>query len=112
MKTTIGNTFEDFKTALNNNPALQEEFKADPVKAAENLAIANPKDTDPWIYRIIVISLGLAIFSIIITLTIMTMTVTKDDFNPQIITIFTAISSGAIGALAGLLAPSPSNSKS
>jgi hypothetical protein len=106
--TTIENTFDDFKTTLNNNPKLQEEFREDPVRAAENLITTNPKYTDSWIYRIIVISLGLAIFSIIITLTVMTMSVKKDDFNPQIITIFTAISSGAIGALAGLLAPSPS----
>lgn len=110
MKTKIDNTFEDFKTALNNNPALQEEFKTDPVKAAENLVITNPKETDSWIYRIIVISLGLAILTIIIALTVMSMK-DGDQINAQVITIFTAISSGAIGALAGLLAPSPNNSK-
>ncbi|HJY14043.1 MAG TPA: hypothetical protein VJ304_14715 [Flavobacterium sp.] len=106
MKTTIDNTFDDFKTALNNNPILQQEFKEDPVRAAENFVITNPKETDPWIYRIIVLALGLAILSIIIGLVIITMN--KVTFDQQLITIFTAISSGAIGALAGLLAPSPS----
>lgn len=105
MKTSIDNTFEDFKAALNNNPALQQKFKEDPVKAAEAVVISNPKETDPWIYRIIVIALGAAILTIIIGLVIIT--VNRITFGEQLITIFTAISSGAIGALAGLLAPSP-----
>lgn len=106
MKTTIDNTFDDFKTALNNDLKLQQEFKDNPVIAAENLLITNPKDTDSWIYRIIVISMGIAILTIIITLTIMAITL-GEKLNNQVITVFTAISSGAIGALAGLLAPSP-----
>jgi hypothetical protein len=105
MKATIDNTFEDFKAALNNNPVLQQKFKEDPVTAAANVVISNPKETDPWIYRIIVMALGVAILTIIIGLVIIT--VNKITFGEQLITIFTAISSGAIGALAGLLAPSP-----
>lgn len=46
MKTTIDNTFDDFKTALNNDPKLQQEFRDNPVRAAENLVTTNPKDTD------------------------------------------------------------------
>lgn len=106
MKTTIDNTFDDFKTALNNDPKLQQEFRDNPVRAAENLLTINPKDTDSWIYRIIVVSMGIAILAIIITLTIMAISL-GEKLNNQVITVFTAISSGAIGALAGLLAPSP-----
>jgi hypothetical protein len=105
MKTTIENTFDDFKTALNNNPALQEQFKENPVRAAESLVTTNPKDTDYWIYRIIVIALGLAVLGIIAGLILITLN--SISFDNQLITVFTAISSGAIGALAGLLAPSP-----
>ncbi len=105
MKTTIDNTFEGFKAVLKNNPDLQKEFQEDPVKAVETIVTTNPKETDSWIYRIIVLALGLAILSIIIGLVIITMS--KVTFDQQLITIFTAISSGAIGALAGLLAPSP-----
>lgn len=107
MATTTDNTFDDFKTALNNNPILQQKFKEDPVSAAENVVISNPKETDPWIYRIIVMALGFAILLIIIELVIIT--INRITFGEQLITIFTAISSGAIGALAGLLAPSPNN---
>ena len=108
MITTIDNTFEDFKTALNSNPDLQREFRENPVKAAENIT-TNPKDTDSWIYRIIVLSFGLIILTIVITLTVMSMNGGGNQINAQVLTIFTAISSGSIGALAGLLAPSPSN---
>ncbi|WP_449401615.1 hypothetical protein [Chryseobacterium wanjuense] len=104
MKTTIDNSFEDFKTALNNSPDLQQEFRENPVKAAENIT-TNPKETDSWIYRIIVLSFGLIILTIVVTLTIMSMD--GSQINAQVLTIFTAISSGSIGALAGLLAPSP-----
>ncbi|WP_294209755.1 hypothetical protein [uncultured Chryseobacterium sp.] len=105
MKTTIDNTFDDFKAALNNNPKLQEEFKEDPVRAAESLATTNPKDTDSWIYRIIVLALGMSVLSIITGLIIIS--VNKIPLEEQLVTIFTAIASGSIGALAGLLAPSP-----
>ncbi len=106
MKTTIENTFDDFKTALNNNPALQEQFKENPVRAAENLVTTNPKDTDYWIYRIIVIMLGLAIIAIIAGLILLSFW-SDGEPDSQLVTIFATISSGAIGALAGLLSPSP-----
>lgn len=106
MKIPIDNTFEGFKVALKNDPDLQKEFQEDPVKAAETIITKNPIETDSWIYRIIVISLGIAILAIIITLTIMAISL-GEKLNNQVITVFTAISSGAIGALAGLLAPSP-----
>ncbi|MET3035082.1 hypothetical protein ABXT08_03170 [Chryseobacterium sp. NRRL B-14859] len=71
----------------------------------EDLEVQTPKETDSWIYRIIVIALGLSILAIIIGLIIITLN--EVPFESQLITVFTAISSGAIGALAGLLAPSP-----
>jgi len=106
MKTSIENTFDDFKTALKNNSALQEEFRENPVRAAESLVTTNPKDTDYWIYRIIVMMLGLAIIIIIIGLVALAIT-GKGTNDSQLVTIFATISSGAIGALAGLLSPSP-----
>lgn len=106
MKTIINNSFEDFKETLSNSNKLQEEFKTDPVQALNNFEVRNPKETDSWIYRIIVIMLGLSIIAIIVGLILLAF---WDRRNPdsQLITIFATISSGAIGALAGLLAPSP-----
>ncbi|MCY0969447.1 phosphatase PAP2 family protein [Chryseobacterium wangxinyae] len=106
MKTTINNSFEDFKKTLSNSIELQQEFQTDPIKALNNFEVKNPKETDSWIYRIIVLMLGLSIIAIIVGLILLAF---WDRRNPdsQLITIFATISSGAIGALAGLLAPSP-----
>lgn len=106
MKTTINDSFEDFRKTLSNNNKLQQEFKENPILALNSIEVKNPKETDTWIYRIIVLMLGLAIISIIVGLIILSMH-KEAELNEQLITIFTDISSGAIGALAGLLAPSP-----
>ena len=106
MKTIINNSFEDFKKTLSNSSKLQQEFRTDPIQALDNFDVRNPKETDSWIYRIIVLMLGLSIIAIIVGLILLAF---WDRRNPdsQLITIFATISSGAIGALAGLLAPSP-----
>lgn len=109
MKTIIDDSIEGLTTALKNDNNLQEKFKNDPVAALGSVETRNPKDTDYWIYRIIVIALGLAILFIIIGLIIISMN--EKPLENELITIFTAISSGAIGAMAGLLAPSPNKSK-
>ncbi|AZA47348.1 hypothetical protein EG346_03735 [Chryseobacterium carnipullorum] len=104
MKTLINDSIGDLETALKNNTQLREDFMADPVGALKNIETQNPKDTDSWIYRIIVFMLGLAVIIIVVGLIVLSMN--GRTLETQLITIFTAISSGAIGALAGLLAPS------
>jgi hypothetical protein len=106
MKTTINNSFEDFKQTLSNSSKLQQEFRADPIQALNNFDVRNPKETDSWIYRIIVLMLGLSIIAIIVGLILLAFW-NRTNPDSQLITIFATISSGAIGALAGLLAPSP-----
>lgn len=102
---TIKN-FAEFKQQLITDPQLQNEFKNDPVKAASQFHDPLP---DSWVYRIIVSSLGFAILFVIIAVVILLFG--HDTGDPHVPTIFTAIASGAIGALAGLLAPSPSGSQ-
>lgn len=99
-------TFNDFKAQLVANPHLQDQFKQDPVSAIEQFQQSNPLSTDKWIYRIIVLALGITIVAIIIgvILLIGAGKITDDKGVP---TILTAIGSAAIGALAGLLAPPP-----
>ncbi|AZB08945.1 hypothetical protein EG344_09005 [Chryseobacterium sp. G0162] len=106
MKTLINDSIEDLETALKNNSDLQEKFKTNPVEAIRSVEIRNPKDTDYWIYRIIVIMLGLAIIAIIAGLILLSFW-SEGEPDSQLVTIFATISSGAIGALAGLLSPSP-----
>jgi len=68
--------------------------------------VKNPLDTDNWIYRIIVLSLGITIISIIIGVIVLIGSGKISD-DKGVPTILTAIGSAAIGALAGLLAPQP-----
>ena len=106
MKTLINNdSIQDLETELQKNEDLQQKFKTTPIEALKNVESRNPKDFDYWIYRIIVSALGLAVLVIIIGLVVIS--INHITLENQLITIFTAISSGAIGALAGLLSPSP-----
>ncbi len=58
---------------------------------------------DHWIYRAVVVVLGFTVLTSLIGTIVLVMT---DHSTPEIIV---ALGSAAIGGLAGLLAPSPSN---
>lgn len=98
--------FEEFKNQLVESPEIQQQFKENPVQAINQFTFTNPLGWDKWIYRIIVLTLGLSVLIILIgTFLLIFKGEIKDD--KTVPTIFTAIGSAAIGALAGLLAPSP-----
>ena len=80
---------------------LANEIKANPAEALANLAA--PLQSDAWIYRIVVISLGAAVLLAILGAFVLA------ALGKTIPDILTALGSAAVGALAGLLAPSPSN---
>ncbi len=61
--------------------------------------------TDVWIYRIVVAALGLAVLVSLVGAIILAVW-ENDSETPQVLT---AIGSAAVGALAGLLAPSPAS---
>ena len=84
------------------DPALQAQMQQDPVGTIASLAA--PLQSDVWIYRMVVGALGLAVLIAIIGAIILSM---NGDGN--IPDVLTALGSAAVGALAGLLAPSPSN---
>jgi hypothetical protein len=84
-----------------NDPALQERVKQDPVATLQ--ALSEPVSGDKWIYRMVVIALGLtALFVVIGVFTLKAL-----DNNTTIPDALVAIGSAAIAALAALLAPSP-----
>lgn len=97
-------SFKEFKLELETNPKVQEEFKADPVTAIQKFESENPLTFDSWIYRATVLALGVTIILIIVGVIVLTaIGVVENDQN--VLTILTAVSSAAIGALAGLLRP-------
>jgi hypothetical protein len=78
---------------------LQNSSMTQPEKdAALAAALKAAEVPDTWIYRIVVIALGLAIFIPLIAVLF------KDKDTAQLLL---PLATGALGALAGLLAPSP-----
>lgn len=65
--------------------------------------VTTPLQTDPWIYRLVVIFLGLTVITTMIGGVCLNL---SSDTIPSGVV---AIGSAAVGALAGLLAPSPSS---
>jgi hypothetical protein len=85
-------------------PEVKKQITEKVEETKENLR--TPLETDKWIYRYVVAFLGLAILASLF----FTFFLSFQSANPQdlkIPDIFLAIGSAAVGALAGLLAPSP-----
>lgn len=65
-----------------------------------------PLDSDPWIYRIVVLALGGTVL-IVVAGAVALAAAHSGAGDVKIPEVLTAIGSAAVGALAGLLAPSP-----
>ena len=99
MKKQPVGSIHELAKKVKSNPELEQMLKKDPIEALEILAGAAIPDT--LVYRITVGALGLAV---IITLVGSIILVFYNKATPEILV---AIGSAAVGALAGLLAPSP-----
>lgn len=98
----------DLANAVATDPDLQREISANPAAALARVA-ESPLETDAWVYRIVVIALGAIVLSAVIGAIVITMSAPLPSGayrEPPEILI--ALGSAAVGALAGLLAPSPS----
>ena len=82
------------------SPELQAKMKSDPVGTLSRLAA--PLESDKWIYRIVVLVLGATILAVVAGAFVLKL------YDKAIPDVLVAIGTGAIGAIAGLLAPSPS----
>jgi hypothetical protein len=82
---------------------LQEQIKQDPVGTLERLA--EPLESDPWIYRIVVLSLGLAAIGVVAGV----IALKALDKSTTIPDALVAIGSAAVAALAALLIPGGRN---
>lgn len=86
-----------------NNPQLAQDVKDNPDKLRE--LAQSPLQTDKAVYRLVVIALGLAV--LIAAGGALWLGLRGSAAVPDALT---AIGSAAVGALAGLLAPSPARS--
>ena len=93
-------TLDELAERLAEDPWLADEVKKDPVGAIAAVT-QPPLQTDVWIYRIVVLALGLAVLiSLLGGIAIVLVGKSVPD-------IMVALGSAAVGALAGLLAPPP-----
>ncbi|SFB50591.1 hypothetical protein [Algoriphagus aquimarinus] len=101
------NSVSELVKELENNPALQDDFKKDPLGAVKKFENSGPVYlNDIWVYRIVIGVLGLVILSVIIGV-IAIMASNIGEVDSKVPTLLTATCSAAIGALTGLLAPAP-----
>ena len=96
---TEARSVNDLAVRVAQDPSLQERIKEDPAQVIASLA-AEPLRSDVWIYRMVVGALGLVVLIAIIGAIVLAV------FNMSIPDVLTALGSAAVGALAGLLAPS------
>lgn len=98
------------KTALASKEIL-ENIKKDPEETLKSLETQVVKDlprvmeNDKWIYRMVVGCLSLVVLLAVLGSIILTLM--SGELKADIPDIITALGSAAIGALAGILAPSP-----
>ncbi|MEN8117299.1 MAG: hypothetical protein ABFS16_09990 [Bacteroidota bacterium] len=109
MGTTKVKSFDDFKKQLQSDTDLQEKFKVDPRSAVNDIEKrSHPLTSDKWIYRIIVLGLIVIVLCIVVGLLILYGEFQEEGQGTFLVPdIFVATASAAIGAVAGLLTPSP-----
>ena len=103
-------SLNQFKEMVENDPEIQKLLKDNPKDAMNQFKFEEPVYVrDKWIYRLVVSILGLVILVSVIGVVIL-MGDKAENVDKLIPTMLTAVCSAAIGALTGLLAPSPRSS--
>ena len=86
-------------------PGFKQAFETNPDQAIDNAldsAVQHPLNTDKWIYRMVVIVLGSSLLLMVYYLCQQ-----LGEPDAKIPEVFNSIISAIVGAIAGLLAPSP-----
>lgn len=99
--------FKKLESTIRESPDIPENLRTDLIGKIDKTKQKSPLDTDVMIYRIVVGSLGLAVIACLTFSFLVTLYNTDPNNKLDMPEIFLAIGSAAVGALAGLLAPSP-----
>jgi hypothetical protein len=97
---TLDTLVAELPKPVSQDAELPIESQENPYKPVTNMG--TPLQTDRWIYRIVVSALALTIVSCIGS------AVWLQSQDKEIPEILTGLGTGALGGLAGLLAPTPS----
>jgi hypothetical protein len=98
---------DDVISTIRGKQDIPDAPKRELIEQLES--VPRPLDTDPWIYRMVVFFLGLTVLVTVLGGIALTW-VGGTSQNFQVPQGVVAIGSAAVGALAGLLAPSPRQS--
>src|SRR6476620_5922350 len=90
-------------TAVESDPDLEQKMKDDPKATLKTIA-ALPLQSDVWIYRGVILALGFAICSTIAASAVLAF------YGNTLPEGMASLAATAVGAMAGLLAPSPNRS--
>jgi hypothetical protein len=101
MAKETSKSINDLVADIGADPTLQPDQKVKLLTALQS--ITPPLQSDKWIYRMVVIALGVGLVITIIGGIVSNLTGQPKSLPDGLI----AIGSAAVGALAGLLAPSP-----
>jgi hypothetical protein len=96
---------EDLLKLIETDSSVPAEIKLKAEKLAGDIAVASVLQTDVWIYRTVVVVLGTTVLATIMGG--LGLAFKGDLTNFKLPSEIVAIGSAAVGALAGLLAPSP-----
>lgn len=99
----INSKVADDLNTLASRDDIPDDVKFQVTEAAKELR--SPIETDVWIYRAVVSVLG--IIALVTVIGGITITLTVQDTSISLPDAIVALGSAAVGALAGLLAPSP-----
>jgi hypothetical protein len=92
-------TVQELWARAEEDPWLEKNLREEPIKTLA--AVFHPLESDTWIYRAVVVFLGSAL---VIASVGAVFLAAKSIEAPEVLI---ALGSAAVGALAGLLAPSP-----
>lgn len=95
---------------VTQTPGVMEQLQKDPEATLKKVAAQVTQQTrvleqDKWIYRMVVFFLGFVVCAVVIG--VIRMMIGWDGSDLKVPDVLTALGSAAIGALAGILAPSP-----
>ena len=100
-------SLRELTQAIRNDPELAQTLKNDPQAFLEGLAASSPAYVgDVWIYRGVV-----AILGVVVCATVVSGIVISVKGLQELPAALIGLGSTALGALAGLLAPSPVRSR-
>ena len=97
-------SIEEIRKKLEEEPRIAQDCKDNPDHEIVQLIsdIGKPLESDFWIYRIVVAALSLTLVGCVFG------AIALKANGKQTPELITGLGTGALGALAGLLAPSPS----